>query len=170
MRKLNFKTFIFFAVLLLVPAAFADAQGMQERPNIQPRRLFEQLGLSREQIQQIRRINQERQPLMREAQDNMRDATRALDQAIYAETVSEETVQARLKDVQEVQAVIVRVRATTELEIRKVLTAAQLAKFIKLREEAMREREQRRMENEDRPNQPRNNQNLQQRPNKRPGF
>lgn len=170
MRKLNFKTFIFFAVLLLVPAAFADAQGMQERPNIQPRRLFEQLGLSREQIQQIRRINQERQPLMREAQDNMRDATRALDQAIYAETVSEETVQARLKDVQEVQAVIVRVRATTELEIRKVLTAAQLAKFIKLREEAMREREQRRMENEDRPNQPRNNQNLQQRPNKRPRF
>lgn len=169
MRNLNFKTFIFFAALLLFPAAFADAQNMQERPNIQPRRLFEQLGLSREQIQQIRRINQERQPLMREAQERLRDATRALDQAIYADKLSEEDIQASLKDVQTAQAEVVKIRSMTELEVRKILTAEQLAKFIKLREEGMREREQRRMENEDRPNQQRN-ENRQRRRNNRQNF
>ncbi len=170
MRNLNFKTFLFFALLLLFPAAFADAQGLQERPNIQPRRLFEQLGLSREQIQQIRQINQERQPLMREAQENLRDATRALDQAIYADNVSEEIVQARLKDLQEAQAEVIKIRATTELAIRKVLTAEQLSKFIKLREEAMREREQRRLDNDERPNQQRNDNHLQRRRNNRQNF
>ena len=176
MKPLNFKSLIFFTFLLIFSAVFANAQqDMQERPpidrpNIRPQRLFEQLGLSREQIQQIRRINQEKQPLMKEAQDKLRDANRALDLAIYSDNLSETDIQARLKDVQTAQAEVFKIRSMMELEVRKVLTAEQLAKFRKLRDDFAKQMEQRRMENQERPNQQRNNQNLQQRQNKRRNF
>lgn len=174
MKPINFKSLIFFGILLIFPAVFANAQDIQERPqdrsNMRPQKLLEQLGLSREQVQQLKQINKEKQPLMREAQDKLRDANRALDLAIYADKLSEDDVQARLKDVQTAQAEVFRMRSMTELAVRKVLTAEQLAKFRQLREDFMRQMEERRMENEDRPNQQRNNQNLQQRRNNRRNF
>lgn len=170
MKPLNLKSLIIFGCLLIFPTVFVGAQDLQERPNVQPRRLLEQLGLSREQIQQIRRINQEKQPLMREAQEKLREANRALDLAIYADTVNEEEVKNRLKDVQLAQAEVIRIRTMMEFEVRKVLTPEQLDKFRKLREEFARQMEERRQQNEDRQNQRRNNQNIQQRPKQRPNF
>ncbi len=170
MKFLNLKSLIFFALLLVFPAVFAGAQDMQERPNMRPMKLLEQLGLSREQIQQIRRINQEKRPLMKDAQDKLREANRALDVAIYADTINEEDIKTRLKDVQTAQSEVIRLRSLMEFEVRKVLTAEQLAKFRQIRDELMQQMEERRQENENRPNQRRNNQNLQQRQNKRPRF
>ena len=176
MKPLNFKSLILFTFLLIFSVFSANAQqDVQEnqptdRPNIRPQRLFEQLGLSREQIQQIRRINQEKQPLMKEAQSKLREANSALDLAIYADTINEEEIKTRLKDVQLAQAEVVKIRSMMELEVRKVLTAEQLAKFRKLRDDFAKQMEQRRMENQERPNQQRNNQNLQQRQNKRRNF
>ena len=171
MKPLNFKSLIFFGILLIFPAVFANAQDMQDRPqdrpNMRPQKLLEQLGLSREQIQQIRQINKEKQPLMREAQDKLRDANRALDLAIYADNLNESDVQARLKDVQTAQAEVVKIRSLMEFEVRKVLTAEQLAKFRKLREDFARQMEERRMENENRPMQDRNNNRQQRRRNNR---
>jgi len=175
MKYLNLKHFILFATLLIFPAVFANAQDLQERPpvdrpNARPLRLLEQLGLSRDQIQQIRRINQEKQPLMRQAQNKLRDANRDLDSAIYADNINEEEIKNRLKDVQAAQADVIKIRSMIEFEVRKVLTAEQLAKFRKLREEFTRQMEERRMENEENPNQRRNNPNLRQRRDQRPNF
>ncbi len=162
MNPLNLKSLIILVCLLIFPAVFVNAQDLQERPNndrpnIQPRRLLEQLGLSREQIQQIRRINQEKQPLMQAAQEKLREANRALDLAIYAETPNEEEVKNRLKDVQMAHAEVLRIRTVMEFEVRKVLTPEQLAKFKSLREEFMKRMEERQQENNNRPNQRRNN-------------
>lgn len=175
MKALNLNSLIIVACLLIFSAVFVNAQDVQdrpnnERPNIQPRRLLEQLGLSREQIQQIRRINQEKQPLMKAAQEKLREANRALDLAVYAETSNEEEVKNRLKDVQTAHAEVLRIRTVMEFEVRKVLTAEQLAKFLDLREELMQRMEERKQQNENRPNQQRNNQNRQQRPKQRSNF
>src|SRR5689334_11455177 len=84
------------------------------RPN-----LLAELGLTRDQIQQIRRINQDRRPAMMEAQRRMHDANRNLDMAIYKDTVSEDEFQSRLKEVQSAQSELARLRFETELAVRK---------------------------------------------------
>jgi Spy/CpxP family protein refolding chaperone len=116
-------------------------QQQRRRPN-----LLQELNLSREQIQQIRRINQARRPLMQEAQMRFRQANRALDEAIYADSPNDADVQARMKEVQLAQAEIIKIRTTSELAIRKVLTPEQLVKFRELRERFMR-----RMQNQQNP-------------------
>lgn len=94
-----------------------------------------QLGLSRDQIQQIRRLNQERRPLMVAAQMRLRAANRALDEAIYSDTMSDTDVDARTKELQDAQAEVVRIRSMSEFSIRKILTPEQLARFRELRAE-----------------------------------
>jgi Spy/CpxP family protein refolding chaperone len=56
-----------------------------------------------------------------------------LDQAIYADAINESEIEARFKELQTAQADIARLRATGELEVRKILTAEQLVKFRDLR-------------------------------------
>lgn len=167
---MKFKSLIFFTFLLLFGAIFTNAQNIQEnqpneRQNIRPQRLFEQLGLSREQIQQIRRINQEKQPLMRSAQEKLREANRALDAAIYADNANELEIQNRLKDAQTAQAEVVKIRTAIEFEVRKILTTEQLAKFRQLREDFANQMQERQTNKEKRPNLRRNNRSLQQRQN-----
>lgn len=94
--------------------------------------LLRHLGLSREQIQQIRRINAERKPMMDAAQQRLREATKQLDDSIYADSVAEREFEARLKNVQQAQAEVSRVRFATEFAIRRVLTPEQLVKFREL--------------------------------------
>ena len=93
-----------------------------------------QLGLSKEQIQQIRRINAQRKPLIEEAQKRLREANRALDETIYADQVSETDVQARLKEVQIAQAEVAKIRFMNEFAIRRILTPDQLVRFRELRQ------------------------------------
>jgi len=102
--------------------------GAPKRPNLL---LF--LGLSPEQMQQIRRMNQARKPLVEAATLRLRAANRALDEAIYADDVDEPTFQARLKELQLAQADVAKLRFTSELEVRKILTPDQLARFRDLR-------------------------------------
>ncbi len=94
--------------------------------------LLRHLGLSREQIQQIRRINAERKPMMDAAQQRLREATKQLDDSIYADSVAEREFEERLKNVQQAQAEVSRVRFATEFAIRRVLTPEQLVKFREL--------------------------------------
>ncbi|MEO8649475.1 MAG: periplasmic heavy metal sensor [Acidobacteriota bacterium] len=103
--------------------------------------LFSQLGLSPEQIGQIRRINADRKPVMQEAQRRMREANRALDVAIYADAVNEGAVQTRLAEFQGAQAAVVKERFTSELLVRKVLTLEQLVKFREIRSRFTQARE-----------------------------
>ncbi len=106
---------------------FAGANG--QRPN-----LLRELGLSREQIRQIRRINAERKPLEMEAAKRFQAAKADLDAAIYAENVNDDEVQIRLKAFQTAQAELFRLRFTNELAVRKLLTPEQLIAFRQLRQ------------------------------------
>ena len=147
--------FAFGVAALSVAAQTPPAADVKPTPaaNDQPDNkinLLTQLGLSREQIQQIRRLNAERRPLMVAAQMRLRAANRALDEAIYSDTLSEADVDARTKEAQEAQAEVVRIRSMSEFSIRKILTPEQLARFRELRaqfEEVRKNVEMRRRRN-----------------------
>jgi periplasmic protein CpxP/Spy len=122
-----------------------DGRG-EDRPN-----LLAELGLSPEQVQQIRRMNQERRPTMMQAQRRMHEANQALDTAIYRDAVSDEEFQTRLKEVQTAQSDLARLRFENELAVRRVLTPDQLVRFREIRrrfeeqrQNEMRERRQQR--------------------------
>ncbi len=56
---------------------------------------------------------------MMDAQQRQREATRNLDRAIYADSLNEPEIAARLKDLQNAQAEIAKLRSLNELEVRK---------------------------------------------------
>jgi Spy/CpxP family protein refolding chaperone len=146
-----------FAAFMALPVAAqtadrADAGSARNARQRIPRRpnLLAELGLSPEQIKQIREINTNRKPQMAEAQRKLREANRALDAAIYADTADRAEIDTRLKDFQTAQAEVARIRFNSELAIRSVLTPEQLGRFRELREkfgdtrEEIRERRQER--------------------------
>jgi len=147
MKKLNFLTLIFAGLILTVSFSAAKAQEEEQLPNDAPQRgnfnqprrpnLLAELELSSEQIRRIRRINAEKRPLLREAQQKMRDANRNLDQAIYADAADETEIQSKLKDAQIAQAEVSKIRSMIEYAVRKVLTPEQLVKFREVRQRFM---------------------------------
>lgn len=153
---------ILLAIILLI-GAFSIINAQNDPPpggqtfvsEARPANLLQQLGLTRPQVQQLRRINADLQPQMREAQRNWREANLALDEAIYADESNDEIVQERIKAAQFAQTELIRNRAMLESAIRKVLTRDQLIKFRQLRQEFKQRQakpannRQRRMENPD---------------------
>jgi periplasmic protein CpxP/Spy len=111
-----------------------------ERPDGRRPNVLAELGLSREQMQQIGRMNQERRPAIRDARQRMGDAARDLDIAIYSDAVNDADVKARLKEFQAAEAELSRLRFESELAVRKILTPEQLIKFRDLRRQFAEER------------------------------
>lgn len=152
-RNLYFK-YIFLAAALALSSLCVAAQetptddgpdgdhSVTERPQDPRFNLLRQLGLSREQIQRVRRMNAARRPMIRAAQLRFREANRHLDAAIYADEINEEDVRARLRDVQLAQADLIRIRSMDELAVRRILTPDQLLRFRELRTRFDRVREQ----------------------------
>ncbi len=129
------------AALAFGAAAFGQGTTPSETPQpVAPKpqdmrtAVLGQLGLSRDQVQQIRRVNMERKPLMDEAQKRLREANRALDEAIYSDQVSESDVQSRLKEAQLAQAEVAKIRFMNEFAVRRILTPEQLVRFRDLRQ------------------------------------
>lgn len=175
----SIKYVILTTLMLLVTAGvFAQNGEPVEEPKGAPLNagqrgpeLLRQLGLSREQIQQIRRLNMQRRPLLEEAQKKVAEANRALDEAIYADQVDETALAALLKQYQLAQAEVIKIRSMNELAIRKILTPEQLTKFRELRRRfaEMRERVQQRRQNNGQPGNQmpmRNRQNINRNPDK----
>ena len=150
-----------FLFVLITAAATASALNAQDGPppGEGPRdergegrpNLLAELGLSPEQVQQIRRTNQQRRPAMEQAKRRMHLANRALDMAIYRDTVNDEEFQTCLKEVQAAQSDLARLRFENELSVRRVLTPDQLVRFRDIRrrfeeqrQNEMRERRQKR--------------------------
>ncbi|HEY0461895.1 MAG TPA: hypothetical protein VGC97_22370 [Pyrinomonadaceae bacterium] len=163
MKKTNSLNLIF--TILLTALAFStvraqeeptpDNQNQPKRQAARPFRLLQELGLKREQVQQIRRINQERRPVMQEAQQRWRAANRALDAAIYADESTDEQIKELTGQAQIAQSELLREKTLTEYLIRKVLTPEQLVKFRSLREQLIeRMKERRNAKNEDAQNNP----------------
>jgi Spy/CpxP family protein refolding chaperone len=137
---------VFGLALLLFPAT-ARAQGQEEPEAPQqatPRRparsvnLMQRLNLTREQRQQLRDIRRQNEAELRAHTRRVRLARRALDEAIYADAVDEALVEQRSRELTAAQSALVRLRAATELKIRRVLTDEQLRLFRDLRREAQR--------------------------------
>lgn len=137
MKKFNFSILMFALLLITVSFATVKAQDenvtnqtadKKERPS-----LLSELNLSPDQIQQIRRINREKQPLVRAARMRMKEANLALDQAIYDDLADESIIQTRLKEAQIAQAEFTKIRSLTEYAVRKVLLPEQLVKFREVR-------------------------------------
>jgi len=142
MKKFDCTSFIL--TILLVIVSFSAVKAQDEMPSEdappqnynQARRpnLLSELDLSQNQIQQIRRINADKRPLVREAQQKWRAANRRLDQAIYADNADETEIAVRLKEAQVAQAELIKVRSAIEFAVRQILTPDQLVKFREIRQ------------------------------------
>ena len=95
--------------------------------------LLQELSLSPDQIKQLREMNRDRKPRMDAAQTRMREANRALDHAVYSDSLDESEVAARLKEYQDAQAGVAEIRFNSEVSLRKILTPEQLVRFRELR-------------------------------------
>lgn len=137
-------------------AGTANGQGLQptdarqgERPAANARgaaraELVQELGLTPEQMQEMRRINQERRPAEVAARQRFQDATRALNAAIYSDNLDEAVFHSSLKEFQAAQGELARIKFTSELAIRRLLTPEQLLKFRDLRKRFAEKRGNRR--------------------------
>lgn len=139
MKKFVNAAVVFIGLLLF--GVFSAVSAQTEQPFDNERRvernrrpnLLAELDLTDEQIRSIRRINRENRPLLRLAQQRLREANDNLDAAVYADNIDETQVQTRLKDLQNAQIEIVKTRSASELAVRRILTVQQLAKFRELR-------------------------------------
>lgn len=103
-----------------------------------------QLNLSPEQVGKIRAIREENKDERFLVNQRLRQAQRAMDDAINADNPSEALVEQRARELAQAQAAATRMRALTEVRIRRILTAEQLTKLRMLRQQALDLREQRR--------------------------
>ena len=134
--------------LFLGGRAFAqedDAQTRDTRTNERtPGRadgdLIGRLNLTQDQVKQIREIRQQNAEEMRNTRMRMMRAQRELDEAIYADSVDESAIEAHARDLAVAQAAVARLRALTELRIRRLLTPEQLNLLREIRQQA-RERD-----------------------------
>ena len=155
MKSIFLFLFVFIGFAAFTPSSAQDVPPPEDVENEGPpeqRRpnLLAELGLSIEQMQQIRRINQERRPKMMEARRRMGEAMRNLDLAIYAGSVSEAEFDTRLKEFQAAEAALSRLRFESELAVRRVLKPEQLSRFIELRRQFAEKRNQNRQRRMDR--------------------
>jgi Spy/CpxP family protein refolding chaperone len=95
--------------------------------------ILRELGLSQDQVRQIRLINQDVRTKRQAARVRMNEAGRNLDQAIYAHTVDDSLFAQRLKEFQDAQGEMTKVNFENEFAIRKVLTPEQLVRFREIR-------------------------------------
>lgn len=145
----------FALALLLLCASHAFAQNAtQQQPSEEApaadaasASLLSQLNLTAAQVTQMREIREQSVPRARELTRRLNQARRALDESIYSDAADESLVEQRAREVAEAQAALVRLRAQTELRVRRVLTPEQLQTFRDLRISARRQqRIQRRLE------------------------
>ncbi len=147
----SFSKLALLALLLLAPLAL-DARAQEEGPpppgapqGPRPGRrgdglLLMKLNLTPEQRGRLRQIRRQSEPEARSLGRRLREAHRALDEAVYSDNVDESIVEQRTRELTEAQAALVRLRAQTELRVRRVLTPEQLQTFRGLRREALRQR------------------------------
>lgn len=101
--------------------------------------LLRVLNLTPEQRAQVSAIRRETEPQARLLGARLREARRALDEAIYAANPGEEVIEERVRGLGAAQTAVVRLRSLTELRIRRVLSPGQLDAFRRLQRRAQRQ-------------------------------
>jgi Spy/CpxP family protein refolding chaperone len=147
-RVLKIGVFATGFILLLFLSDVAAQQGNNQlteslnreanQPKKPLRKILQELDLKPEQTQKIRAVNRKMYPMLRQAIGKLREATRELDEAIYANEINEVIVMEKLQKVQTAQAEVTRLRIQFELELRKILTPEQLEKFRQLRQQTIK--------------------------------
>lgn len=120
----------------------ADAQ--QSNPPQDP---IAQLNVTPEQRVKIRAIREQNKEERTAISRRVRDAQIALDETLDSDNPSEELIERRAHELGEAQAALIRMRALTEIRIRRVLTPDQLSTLRQLRLEAQKARQEQRLEN-----------------------
>jgi Spy/CpxP family protein refolding chaperone len=138
---------ISFAVLLLLAGAFAQATAQTATPQqsqTDPAQMranqapdLAQLNLTPEQIQKWRAINAELKEGQQAANVRLRQARRALAEAIESPTTNEELIKQRAKEVSEAQAATTQLQALRQARILQMLTPEQRTKLREIRQQNM---------------------------------
>lgn len=142
-----------FLFLLVISTSRALAQTPGEGPppeagqDDQTQNWQGALNLTPDQVGKIRSILEEKKLERQTAGRRLNQALRALDEAIYSDNATEAVIEQRAREVAEAQVAQVRLRAMTELNIRRVLTPDQLSTFRKIRQEHIRAQREQRLEN-----------------------
>ena len=146
MLKFRLLFTLLFLMLGFTVANAQDDADIQKQQFDEPRRpqLLRELGLRQAQIRQIRLINGENKEKLREATFRMREARGNLDAAIYSDNADTSVIETKLREFQNAQAEVAKIRTMTELAIRKVLTPEQLVRFRELRQGFQQTRQNRR--------------------------
>lgn len=101
------------------------------------------LGLTSDQIQKIRAINFELKDQRQAAGMKLRQAQRALAEAVESPTPNESLIEQRSREVAEAQANTIRLRSLTEARILQVLTPDQRVKLREIRQRNLALRQER---------------------------
>lgn len=123
----TFKTISLAALLVFGSTISALAQ---DPPAADP---IQQLNLTPEQRQQIRRLTAETRDERQATNRRLREANAALDQALEADPIDENLVEQRINEVAAAQAAQTRMRAHMEMRIRRLLNSEQIATLRRLR-------------------------------------
>jgi Spy/CpxP family protein refolding chaperone len=127
----TFRTISLAALLVFGSTFSALAQDPPAPPP--PTDPIQQLNLTPEQRQQIRRLTAETRDERQNTNRRLREANIALDQALDAEPLDENVIEQRINEVAAAQAAQIRMRAHMEMKIRRLLNSEQLATLRRLR-------------------------------------
>jgi Spy/CpxP family protein refolding chaperone len=144
------------AALLLFASAQARAQSSsgggnaqgevtQEATGEQNGNLADQLRLTPEQVGRIAAIREQTKEERRVVNQRVRQAQRALEEAIYADNANESLIEERARELSAAQAESLRLRTRSELNVRRVLTPEQLTTLRSIRERARARQQERRL-------------------------
>ena len=119
-------------LLVLVAATLTLAQ---QDPTLDPNQPdpIEQLRLTPDQRQAIRRIVAENRDERQNTTQRVRQANVALDQALDADPSDESIIEQRINELAAAQAAQLRMRIHTEMRIRRILRPEQIATLRRLR-------------------------------------
>jgi len=139
---------VLLAAFLVLAGAFAatnaqtpaTAQGEpQDKAAAQPTptpNLQQQLNLSPDQIQKWRAMNQELRPQEVAGQTKVREARRALTEAMESPTPNEDLIKQRAKDLADAQSTMTQLQALRQARVLQILTPEQRIKLKEIREHA----------------------------------
>jgi Spy/CpxP family protein refolding chaperone len=114
------------------PVVAQEPQAAPQGPD-----LVEQLRLTPEQRQRIRAIREQSKNERMTVNQRLRESNLALEEALDSDNLDENLVEQRVRDVSAAQAAQLRMRIHNEVQIRRVLSADQIAIWRLLRQRAL---------------------------------
>lgn len=137
--------FISLAAAFLLACAFASTQAQTTTPQTQTQdtvatqttqapNLQTELGLTPDQIQKWRALNQDLGPQERAGTQKVRQAKRALADAMESPSPNEEVIKQRAKELADAQSAMTQLQALRQARVLQMLTPEQRVKLREIRE------------------------------------